>query len=157
MRSWRIVGVALAGSLIVAGCASGGNSGQANVAPPPDRPKFSAVGDITYPAQLRVGRPGKIALTLRNDGTVTPKDVTIQFSAGYFDGLILQSTEPAKPNESSTGGGRFFRFAGLEPGAEQAYQLNLVAKAAGEYPFTISLYADQQVIKQSKGKTVVLP
>lgn len=155
---WRMLAACL---LLLSGCSAStsasGSAGSAPAKPAVVKPTVVAVGDISYPSQLRVGRPGKIGLTLRNSGEMLPKEITVQFSAGYFDGLIVQSTTPPKPRESGLNGGRFFRWDGVAPGEEQAYEFNLVGKTAGEYPFTISLYADSQVIKQAKGKTVVLP
>lgn len=119
--------------------------------------QVASVGEISFTNQLRVGAPGVIRFTLRNDGDTTPKEVRANLDAGLFDGLIFESATPARPRESNILGRRSFRWDGLAPGEEQAYELRLVGKTAGEYRFNIFLLADEQEVRTGSGRIVVLP
>jgi hypothetical protein len=154
----RRAGWLLALLLLLVACGSPStNRSTAASAPPSGSPALVVVGQPTFPAQTRVNRESALKVTLRNEGNAVAKGVTIQFKEGYFDGFILQKSEPAYVKDSGPKGTRFLSYPDLGPGEEQDYVLDLVAKTAGEYPTTLTISDGKSTVKQFSLKSVVLP
>jgi hypothetical protein len=138
---------------------------QANLPAPPPAPtqvreSLTVTEGPTFSSRLYVGSNGQIALTVQNDGIVSTKEVWLQFDEKLFDGLILLDTTPAFEKDQSNFGDRFLHYPGLAPGEAQHYQIRMVAKTAGEYPFKISVSdpgSSSSTMRTYSGRIVVLP